>query len=357
MYKLLILLLFIKALPAFAQLPAGRYLKVKDDGSGFELFTLSYTSPTRLADSTAVLRAIITNGLNTKQNSLGYTPYNATNPNSYISSITGANVTTALGFTPYNATNPNGFISVVPAQDYNTLLNKPVIPTNTNQLTNGALFLVAADIAGKLNKTDTSAMLANYQSSINGKQPIGNYATTAQNAAKVNIIDTAGMLSNYQTAINGKLASNGTITEAQVTNLVSDLAAKAPIANPALTGTVNTTGSFGITAGAGSGGTVTQLTSRTTGVTLNKISGAITTNATSLAAGAEASFVVTNSTVAIGDVVLVTARSGQTASTSIPFVTAVANGSFTITLSNFNAATADTGAMIINFVVIKAVSN
>lgn len=40
-------------------------------------------------------------------NALGYTPYNATNPNNYISSITGQNVTTALGFTPL-ATNGNG---------------------------------------------------------------------------------------------------------------------------------------------------------------------------------------------------------------------------------------------------------
>jgi hypothetical protein len=49
--------------------------------------------------------------LNSKQDALGFTPYNATNPNGYISGITGANVTTALGYTPYNATNPNGYIT------------------------------------------------------------------------------------------------------------------------------------------------------------------------------------------------------------------------------------------------------
>ena len=62
---------------------------------------------------------------------LGYTPYNATNPNGYITSsalngyatqtwvgqqgyltsITSAQVTNALGYTPYNSTNPNGYIS------------------------------------------------------------------------------------------------------------------------------------------------------------------------------------------------------------------------------------------------------
>ena len=42
---------------------------------------------------------------------MGYTPYNSTNPNGYISGITSNNVTTALGYTPYNSTNPNGYIS------------------------------------------------------------------------------------------------------------------------------------------------------------------------------------------------------------------------------------------------------
>ena len=40
---------------------------------------------------------------------IGYTPYNATNPNGYITGINSGNVITALGYTPYNATNPNGY--------------------------------------------------------------------------------------------------------------------------------------------------------------------------------------------------------------------------------------------------------
>lgn len=114
---------------------------------------------------------------------------------------------------------------------------------------------------------------------------------------------------------------------------------------------------YGVAAGVGyqkgAGGSVTQLTDRSTGVTINKLCGTITTDATSLAAAAEATFTVTNSRVAINDVVVICSRSGQTAGTSIAAVTAVAAGSFDITLSNHHASTADTGAMIINFVVIK----
>lgn len=106
------------------------------------------------------------------------------------------------------------------------------------------------------------------------------------------------------------------------------------------------------------GGTVTQTTNRATGVTINALSGTITTDATSLAAEASAVFVVTNNTVAIGDVVVCSIRSGSVALNTQIEVSAVAAGSFSITVVNNNAAagTAETGAIVINFVVIKAVS-
>ena len=112
-----------------------------------------------------------------------------------------------------------------------------------------------------------------------------------------------------------------------------------------------TAGSLGYDEGAG---TVTQITNRSTAVTVNAVHGKITTDDTSLAAGAEATFTVNNDKVEAGDVVVVNAASGQTAGTSVPVVTAVAAGSFAITLTNLHASTADTGAMVINFAVIKA---
>jgi hypothetical protein len=101
------------------------------------------------------------------------------------------------------------------------------------------------------------------------------------------------------------------------------------------------------------GGAVTQATSRSTGVTINAPAGQITTDATSLAAGAEATFVVTNSYVTATSVPVIAAASGQTSGTSVPVVSAVAAGSFSITLTNLHAATADTGAMVINFIVFN----
>ena len=53
---------------------------------------------------------------------LGYTPYDSTNPDGFISSISSSDVTTALGFTPYDSTNPDGFISSISSSDVTTAL-------------------------------------------------------------------------------------------------------------------------------------------------------------------------------------------------------------------------------------------
>lgn len=128
--------------------------------------------------------------------------------------------------------------------------------------------------------------------------------------------------------------------------------------NPALMADATSLGKGAVGYLTGTGGTVTQITNRATGVTINKLCGAITTDATSLAAEASAVFTVTNSTVAIGDVVVASIRSGSIALNTDVIVSAVAAGSFNLTVVNNNVAAgiAETGAIIINFAVIKAVS-
>jgi hypothetical protein len=108
----------------------------------------------------------------------------------------------------------------------------------------------------------------------------------------------------------------------------------------------------------GSGAAVTQQSNRTTGVTINAPTGTITTNNASLAAEATAKFTVTNNAVAIGDVVVVSQQSGANGGGTIVHVTTVANGSFEIAVHNGNVAagTAETGAILINFVVLKGAS-
>ncbi|MEO7750979.1 MAG: hypothetical protein ABIS09_06615, partial [Sphingomicrobium sp.] len=95
------------------------------------------------------------------------------------------------------------------------------------------------------------------------------------------------------------------------------------------------TGNIGYVTGAG--GTVTQATSKATGVTLNKLSGQVTMNAAALAASASAAFTLTNSQIAATDVVLVTIASGATSNSYITQVQATAAGSCSIQLRNVSA--------------------
>lgn len=104
------------------------------------------------------------------------------------------------------------------------------------------------------------------------------------------------------------------------------------------------------------GGAVTQATSRTTGVTINTLSGQITTNSASLAAETGAVFTVTDNAVFADDIVLVAIAGGSNGGNTTVTVTTVTAGSFQITVANQNASggTAETGAIQITFMVMKA---
>ena len=117
------------------------------------------------------------------------------------------------------------------------------------------------------------------------------------------------------------------------------------------TGVIASTGTAGVGYATGAGGAVTQGTSRTTGVTLDKTSGAITLFS---AAGTTSAttFTVTNSTVAATDVVILNQKSGTDLYDLM--VTAVAAGSFNITFRTTGGTTTETP--VFNFAVIKAVA-
>ena len=118
--------------------------------------------------------------------------------------------------------------------------------------------------------------------------------------------------------------------------------------------TLNDTSASGYT--TGSGGTVTQLTSRTTGVTLNKATGAITLVSATTTAGTFSSFTVTNSEVAANDVIVLNFASAATADKYALTVTAVGAGSFRIQIYNI-AAVGVAEAPVINFAVIKGAAS
>ena len=118
-------------------------------------------------------------------------------------------------------------------------------------------------------------------------------------------------------------------------------------------GNVLVTNPAGLGYGTGSGGTVTQATNKSTGVTLNKPTGQITMNNAALAAGASVQFVVTNSLVAASDVVVVTpSNNANYSALSI----ATLAGSFYIRVTNITAGSLSE-ALVLNYTVIKGATS
>lgn len=117
----------------------------------------------------------------------------------------------------------------------------------------------------------------------------------------------------------------------------------------------STSATAGVGYATGAGGAVTQATSITTGVTLNTVTGQITTVSAATAAGAEDTFTVTNSAVAATDVVPVTTTYAG-AGLPLVYCSKVAAGSFNVTISNLAAVSALDAALVINFVVLKGVA-
>jgi len=109
-------------------------------------------------------------------------------------------------------------------------------------------------------------------------------------------------------------------------------------------------GELGYTAAAQ--GSVTQATSKSTGVTLNKSSGRITMSNAALAAATAVSFTLTNSLVSVKDVLIVNVSDVGTAAAYTVYVSSLAAGSAVITLRNMTASTSYSEAVVINYAII-----
>ena len=101
-------------------------------------------------------------------------------------------------------------------------------------------------------------------------------------------------------------------------------------------------------------GTVTQATSKSTAVTLNKAAGRITMNNAQILAGGVVSFTVNNSYVSANDLVILNISGGATAASYNIWVDTMTTGAFTITVLNRSASNLSE-AIIINFAIIHCV--
>jgi hypothetical protein len=180
---------------------------------------------------------------------------------------------------------------------------------------------------------------------------------------QISIVGITGTIAQFNAAItDGDLATGGgtatgtnTGDETSATIVAKSNGQALTPASVAATGAITTSGgSLGYATGAG--GAVTQATSKSTGVTLNKPCGKITMNGAALAAAGIVEFTVTNSQVANTDTVNLNLASGATTSSAYRYwVSAVGAGSFKVCVENRSAGSLSE-ALVLNFAVLKAVT-
>ena len=99
-------------------------------------------------------------------------------------------------------------------------------------------------------------------------------------------------------------------------------------------------------------GAVTQATSKSTGVTLNKSNGQITMNNAALANGASISFTLTNSLISARDVIIVNVAGGATTPGSYTsYVSTIGTGTAVLSLYNISGGSLSE-AVILNYAII-----
>ena len=109
---------------------------------------------------------------------------------------------------------------------------------------------------------------------------------------------------------------------------------------------------FGYTAAAQ--GTVTQATSKSTAVTLNKSAGQITMNNAALAGTTNVTFTLNNSFISANDIIILNIASGATAGSYNCWVSGLSAGAVSITVRNISGGSLSE-AVVINFALIHCV--
>lgn len=237
----------------------------------------------------------------------------------YSGTLTSGQVTTALGYTPYNSTNPSGYTS------------------NTGTVTSVSLSLPTfITVTGS--PVTTSGTLT------------GTLASQTANTVFVAPNGTAGAPTFRALAE----ADIPTLSQAKITNLTTDLSAKAPLASPAFTGTPSLpTGTTGVTQTAGNSTTALATTAFVTtadNLKANLASPALTgtptaptasvgTNTTQLATTAFVNAEIAN------DAVLLTGNQTVAGNKTFSGTTALASGS---TIDGFVIGYRDVPVLISN---------
>lgn len=246
----------------------------------------------------------------------------------------GTGVATALKLSTLSASVDNIRLDGNTISTLDTNGNLVLAPNGTGSVTASKVDITGGTITGITNLVATGGTISGvtFTGSFTGLTLIES-ATLATSAA------AAGCNLNGST-----LAADGTDTNINI-NIT-----------PKGTGQTLSSGKMGYP--TGTGGTVTQATSRTTGVTLNKITGEIVLFAAGIAGHEADEFVLTNSTIEADDVVMLCIKNGGSLAAGtrkyyITQVNTVAAGSCTISVGNIDNGAITSESPTLQFVVLK----
>ena len=116
--------------------------------------------------------------------------------------------------------------------------------------------------------------------------------------------------------------------------------------------TLLSSGQLGYTAAAQ--GTVTQATSKSTAVTLNKSAGQITMNNAALGATTNVTFTLNNNLISANDILILNVSGGATAGAYNCWVSGLGAGTASITVRNISAGSLSE-AVVVNFALIHCI--
>jgi len=256
----------------------------------------------------------------------------------FSGSITGATLVSGTTITGTEVNGGNLRLSGNSLISTDTDGNITLQPNGTGKVVIGLMQFSAGDIVGTFTDGDINI-------TPNG---LGSLVTTT---VKATTFDT-NVVAAGVTLAGTTLAADGTDVDIDIN--ITPKGAGLIVANgPVVAPDFGASGSIGFLTGAG--GAVTQLTDKSTGVTLNNPCGEITMHNASLSSNTAVSFVVTNSEVAATDVVIVNIAGGATLGAYVVSIDAVTNGTFTVTLYNRGGGPLGE-AVVVNFAIIKSVA-
>jgi hypothetical protein len=225
----------------------------------------------------------------------------------------------------------------------------------TKQVTNALLFTNATLVSPALG-TPTALVGTNITGTAAGLTA-GNVTTNANLTGAITSVGNAASLGSFTSAQLLAALTDETGTGANVFATSPTLVT--PVIGAATGTSLSTTSNQLITGtgkqgyATGSGGTVTQLTDKSTAVTLNKSTGQITTSNAALAASTTVSFTLSNTLIEVDDILIMNHFSGGTAGSYLLNAQTAAN-SASINVRNISLGSLSE-AIVISFAVIKAV--